>query len=394
MQIVRFKLNKDIYLIFDFDQNPFLLGPKISESKKINKLKALLFHYFKELKTFTLEDILALHHKDSNPSPKERVLIKTAFEWFKANNYLIDEKQTLNYDDQLNVNYCFQDDKGNELSLCANVFNNSIPRQWCYALSFQLNTYPSLLRDGLFYGACFQNLEHISSLIFSELKECEQGLKNNFNFNLSKYAPTKINKRSLWKLHQAFEDYYPKVLDLLNQSPNHKELKELGQSMKNLNYYIHMAEDLLNDWEGGFVEVIFDNHTRPIPISFTEHNNQAFSTELKENHIYLNYFQIGYSVLAAFEAGTDSKPNPQASFCANHFLYFRPSNDLLSKDNFVQVKDWLKTTHDLEINDPHLRLGHIPLAKFTDYSNYEEVLKKISNKHRLTSISIDQIKES
>lgn len=388
---MRFKLNKDIYLIFDFDQNPFLLGPKISESRKLNNLKALLFHYFKELQSFTIEDVLAAHQKDSNPSAQENMLIRTAFEWFKANNYLIDEKQTLDYDNQLNVNYCFQDNKGNELSLCANVFNSPIPRQWCYALSFQLKTYPSLLNDGLFYGACFQSLEHISSLILSAVKDCGTTLKNHFKFDLSKYAPTKINKRSLWKLHQAFEDYYPKVLALLNEVPNHKELKEVAQSMKNLNYYIHMAEDLLNDWEGGFIEVIFDNNTRPIPIPFTEQNNQAFSTELKENHIYLNYFQIGYSVLAAFEAGTDSEPNPQTSFCANHFLYFRPSNDLLSKDRFSQVKTWLKSTHNLDIDNPNLRLGHIPLAKFTQHHSHKDILKKISGTHKLVSISINEV---
>ena len=393
MQIVRFKLNKDIYLIFDFNKIPHLLGPKIEDSRKLNNLKALLFHYFEQLQVFTYEDVMALHHKSSNNSPNETLLIKTAFDWYRANNYLVNEQQTSDYNDKLTVEYCFKRQGGKKLPLRAEVFNSPIARQWCYALSFQLRTTPNLLNDGLFYGACFEDLDHVTSLILSELKSCDKMLKAHFEFEISDYAPTQITRHSLWRLHQAFEDYYPKVLELINQSSGNKELKELGQSMKNLNYYIHMAEDLLNDWEGGFVEVIFDGHTRPIPLPFTEHNNQAFSTELKENHVYLNYFQIGYSVLAAFEAGTDSKPNPQVSFCANHFLYFRPSNDLLNKDNFDSVKDWLKTTHNLDINDPNLRLGHIPLAKFTDHSSYKEILKNISGSHKLASISIEQTKE-
>ncbi len=388
---MKFKLNKDIFIIFDSNKTPYLLGPRLNNFTRINDLKALLYHYFSVLKEFTIEDILNKYKNDCNKQVNsvEEVILKKEFNWFKDNNFLVLENSNFKESKEYYIEYTFSNKENKEFKLSASVLKSSLATQWCFALSFQLQNSPSLLRNGLFYGNTFQSLEDVSKKIHKISEKCEKILKDFFEFNLDFYFNQKITKDSLWKLHKAFEDYYPKVLTLLEENKNNSELEDLNNLMRDLNYYIHMAEDILNNWEGGFIEIIFPKSTYPIPIS--SEKNELFSTKLLEKHIYLNYYQIGYSVLAAYEAGTDSKPNPQSSFCANHFIYSRPNVELLKKDQYEQIKNWLREKHNLDINDLSLRLGHVPLAKLNTELSYIELNNILKNFQTLTNISVKEV---
>ncbi len=387
---MKLKLNKDILIVFDSEKTPYLIGPHLNNSTKINSLKALLYHYFTELKEFSVQNILEEYKKNSSTKVNavEELVVKKEINWFRENNFLINFYHKFEKCKNLKIEYTFTNKERKEFILTADVFDSALARNWCFILSFQLSDSPNLLNNGLFYGNTFQTFEEVSKRIYNISKSCEDILKNFFEFNLESYFDQKITKESLWRLHQVFEDYYPKVLTLLEENNEAHNLESLNQLMKDLNYYIHMAEDLINEWEGGFIEVIFPKSTSPIPIS--SNNSHLFSTQLHEKHIYLNYFQVGYSVLAAFESGTDSKPKPQASFCANHFIYLRPNVELLKENQKEEIKNWLLEKHRLDLNDVSLRLGHVPLATLVTDKSYKELNQILKDYQTLSKISIKE----
>ncbi|MAZ49172.1 MAG: hypothetical protein CME65_11450 [Halobacteriovoraceae bacterium] len=359
-----FFFSKKYVLVVKHDQSFLLLGPILGVFVEINSLQALVVGLAQKLDSdFTLGQ---LYRELSKILEVDPLIFLKHFNQLYSRGVVRDSKPNDDFD-TYQIKFIFDN-----AVVEAKTFEHFVAHNWVSILDLQLKTRPEILNQGLFYGNIFNSKEKI-------FQEINKSLHKLFEILPKKSLPTiEQSRESLWKLHQFFEKQSLETL----QSKNLKE--KFNEELKFLNYLIHMAEDSLEGGKGGFIEVIFSSIFKPVLLNNCDH---LFSPDLNEKMIYLNYYEIGYSHIAAFEAKTTSIPVPQTQYCANHFIYIRPDN-IFVQNRRKELREWSIQNHNMDTDRAEARLGHIPLARITDNRSYQELCEVLRSYQKLINIEI------
>src|SRR5690606_33538450 len=91
-------------------------------------------------------------------------------------------------------------------------------------------------------------------------------------------------------------------------------------------------------------------------------------------------------VLSAFGVGHCQDPVPQYNFTAGFKLFF---NEIKYSDKRDEIREWL-ASRDLDINDPKLALGYIPLGKLkSGGKSKDEILRNLKEHLFCSSVSLN-----
>lgn len=351
-------------LVVKHDGQILLLGPDLENFSEINTMQAIVYSFAEKLgENFTIRDLAQGLQQRMSFEPI--LLLKFCNELVQLGvlNFNKIDYEPRSY----KLEFQFQDH-----SLTAKTLAHSVAEDWVKVLKYQLKNRKEIIQNGFFYGETFQTVDEIFAQIEKVLIRLDDIIKLDLDSQIEK------TRESLWKIHKYFEKHSIESLGT-------KELKDkYANDFKLLNYYIHMAEDIIEGGLGGFIEVIFSSCFKPILLPKCDH---LFSPDFEGKTIYLNYYEIGYSVIAAFEAQTTSKPVPQQHYSANHFIFLRPDNPL-QEEKKENISAWAKDTHNIDIENPNYRLGHIPLAKLESDLSYEELCEILSENQTLLGIKI------
>ena len=255
------------------------------------------------------------------------------------------------------------------------TFSSELIHKWALLLSYSQNNNLGIYDKGLFYGKDFNNPEIIKTDLNNTLRTIRDELKA---FNLTSEENNCIENRvetqeELNRLHSIFEKYYPIVRN--NDSKSESHGPEFLQTFRRINYLIHIVESVLDtENNNSFIEILLDKEMKPSLLMDSDQVNNSFSKDLLEKIIYLNYFQGGYSVIAAYNSNSRSVPIPQQKFCANHFMYLK-HDQVMNKSEENKVLQWIENNHPQISQDKPLRLGHIPLAKIVSSKSTSEIVE-------------------
>lgn len=366
-------------IVIEHSRKIVLLGKVLGAKEELNIVDAFLFHHIRETKSYI-------------KIPELYRLAKLKFSdviFLKSLNKLL-EIGVIQESENLNIPKYVLKYKFENSILSAETFENYAAHSWVLLLDHQLKNDSEILNDGLFFGRIFNSKQSLVDELrvrIADLNEILAKYTNEKNFVLGESDDNieNFDNELLWKVHKYFE-VYTKDFIAKSDIPN-DEKESVIKKLKLLNYNIHIAEDHLSGWDGGSVDVIFTSVAKPALIGPFD---DLFSPDLLENHIYLNYYHIGYSLQAAFDVGTTSKPVPQEHFSANHFIYLRPSA-YLDEERRVRMAKWAKDVHDIDLESPETRLGHIPLAKIQTSLTYKELANNLAKDQKLKMISIETL---
>ncbi len=352
-------LNPKFFIVFDWKKDTYLLGEKWDSYLRLAPVEKFIFNLIKS--SLSQEEIIQKLANEIKNSSLARVTTLKTFSKFKRIGIFNRDQEEFT---PPIVNIQFSN--GSKLEI--NVRKTIPAYHWLCLLNFQLSHYPEITNHGYFYGDCF----HSQEVTFSQLSS----LRDELNEELSKWFPAVKfpevlkTRESLASIHQVFEEYFLKTKELYRN-----KAKGLIEKLHLFNHIIHLAEDSLSNSEGGFIEVTFEQKLPPVPFPISDKVDQYFEIEHQENTVYLNYYQIGYSYLSAYEAKSKSVPIPQNHFSSFFKVYLRPTTQH-SQTELNKIEEWLKKTHGKNINDPSLRLGHIPIGDLRD-ATWKDSIKKI-----------------
>ena len=188
-----------------------------------------------------------------------------------------------------------------------------------------------------------------------------------------------IPQEELNRLHTIFEKlaHTPEYVDDARAPEVHKAVLDLNLTIHR--YECHREEGNM----GYHIEILF------VPgqeCDLAPEDYEYFTPCRKFGHLYLTYGQVGVPPLAAFHSDTLDKLNPQRVITAGSFLNFSPDIDY-DQNDWEKMGTFLKQNHQLDIEDPQLAIGYVPLGKLVGRElNQDAIFHDIKNNMRITKM--------
>jgi hypothetical protein len=316
---------------------------------------------------------------------KNLLYIQKRIHWFIANNVLSTKRPFPINHNRYKINYTFSNSYGAFKEISYTSHDTPIAEKWCQLLILQKSKYSKCMDDGIVFSRNFKTKEKLLEELILLNKKIHTFLNDRDQLIDKSILCTEfgLNQSDLNQLHLLFEKLY-----------NHPSLEtedEFNGDLRSFNMLIHQCEEAISNNEGGLIELVYEKAIGPLKLLDLE--KKYFSTDIKFGEIYLNYLQIGHSVIGAFECQSDSPPQKQEYFNPNHFLSFRPNSNFGQMD---ELSNWALKKFGIDLSKGQWCLGHIPLASIdsnTDLSldNIDQFLKDFSN---LETIHITKLEKT
>jgi hypothetical protein len=360
----KYFFNNTSDLAYDkYGEKLFLLGQELGNFFQVNQFGALIFKELEKVSCF--EDFYKSKVVMELNSPQESILIHAKIKFFIEHGFLSVERPFTEGFDRYQLEYTFVSEEGESQVLIYRTYASSMANKWGRLLYLQNETDSKRMNNGVIFSRflgtseeLFQKLKVLNDKVISFLSKVPSIIDDTFLIK----NPV-LNQSCLNRLHLVFEKLY-----------NHKELEgcnSFNQILRDFNMTIHQCEEAISQNEGALVELV---HEKAIgPIRLTEIEKGSFSTKLNFGDVYLNYLQIGHSMIGAFECDSDSFPEKQEFYNANHFLCFRPDSEFSQMDGLT---NWAREKFEVDISKENWCLGHIPLAEL--YETHEFTVKNIN----------------
>ncbi len=378
--MISYHVKTGLFTVYDsFKDGLYLLGHEPFIEFKVDQLQAIIIKNFNSTLSidefFQKDNILKILQKDQ----AREVLFRKKIQSLLDQGVLVKDERKKKTSVK-NLIYTFVNKDKEELRLEYRLLDNNFCRQWYSLLEGQVNTYDSIMNDGLIFCRSmysYKELKDKLDLIYDGVKKLCFEFEGLFDTSLL-IKSYELCHKDLNQLHFIFEETYESPL-LAND--------EVALSLlRDFNMTIHLCEEFISENEGALVEMVFEKSLGPV--SLGHEDKSLFSTDLKFGTIYLNYLQIGHSAIGAFECDSNTYPSKQEYFNANHFLCFRPNYTF---DQHDELKNWLAKKFKIDLNAENWCLGHIPLAELVSpkLENIEEKLKEFPQMTRIEFESLD-----
>ena len=261
-------------------------------------------------------------------------------------------------------------------SLAYRIFQNDFSDRWLQALQSEID-HGKALRQGTFYGARFVD----ELKLRTQMQHCIDVINSYSSISGWKLKGTtypNMEHKHLMELHDEFEHLAEEPDFMSSRSP-----KEMKASLTRLNILIHRYECLYSKRDSFNIDIHFMNVSRWF---FEEEDYNLFDPSMKKGYLYLDYGVTGVPVLNAYRQDVKQKPVPQHNFTAGAKLNFFPHDPFESfKDD---LKKWLADRWQMDIDDPKLAIGYIPLGRLIGGFDSKEIGLRLERHTVIDSIDI------
>lgn len=268
---------------------------------------------------------------------------------------------------------------GSIFTLSYELFDhNGFPQRWQELFRKAVESRVGVQNNGVFYGSALNKEEDCVAEI--------QQVVDDINAYIEKHKVDRkwyIDDKPHMHMSQEYLNWLHKRFEDLRHHEQFNDNK-IQQSLAALNTLIHRCEGfLVEGFQGCHIEVNFNQVDYR---DFIEGDLELFTPDKTFGNIYLTYGITGVPVEAAFYAKPDDPPLPQHNYSSGCFLYF---NDTYQFDQWDALSAYLEETWQLDVKDPKLAIGYIPLGKLiTPYEQREEIISGIREHKKVNAIRI------
>ncbi|MCY4523599.1 MAG: aspartyl/asparaginyl beta-hydroxylase domain-containing protein, partial [Halobacteriovoraceae bacterium] len=255
-------------------------------------------------------------------------------------------------------------DESSLYSLDYEIFKNDFTDRWLQALQYELNRKVPMQQDG-FYGSCNFTEEQLRL----EMQKCIDIINSSSDGPwLKSSVYSNMEHKHLMEIHEEFEN-----LDRNPEFNSSKTPRQSKEALYYLNKLIHKYERVNTGGVHNFhIDALFKN---PQGWTLKEEDYKFFSMDCKKGVMYLDYGVTGVPVLTAFYNNVKQRPVPQYDFKAGVKLIFFES---IHDDRFrSELKSWLAEKWQMDIEDPKLAIGHIPLGRLVGKSDIDKIFGEL-----------------
>lgn len=252
-------------------------------------------------------------------------------------------------------------DGSSKFSLCYRLFDNDFTYRWLQAVQYDLMR-PNPMRQGLFYGSRFINESQVRSEIQANIDIVNRHSPKSGPWIKENTYPD-MSHNHLMKLHEEFETLHS---HFTFQSPNSP--REIVQALGAINVAIHRYESLYSRKDKFHVDIRFKTASS---WCFEEEDYKLFSVDQDNGILYLDYGVTGVPVINAYLQDVKQRPIPQYNFKSGAKIYFR--NKIRMSHFKDDLETWLAQKWQMDINDPKLAIGYIPLGQLTENLDVDQI---------------------
>ena len=253
-------------------------------------------------------------------------------------------------------------DESSLYSLDYKILENDFTDRWLQALQYELNCKRPMQQNG-FYGSRFINEAELRL----KMQQCIDTINAPSSEGpwLESSIYPNMGHEYLMKIHEEFEKLVKDPIFMSLSAPSQRK-----DAIFYLNKLIHNYEDLnLGNRNHFHLDVLFSN---PNGWCLEEEDYKLFEIDLKYGGIYLDYGVTGVPILSAFLNNVKQRPTPQYNLKAGVKLIF--FNAIYNNDPFRnELKLWLAKKWQMDIKDPKLAIGHIPLGRLVGESDADKI---------------------
>lgn len=190
-----------------------------------------------------------------------------------------------------------------------------------------------------------------------EINQCIE-IINKYDSFIDRYASSKTTQQDLNYLHKFFEDARGEIAEGTNWFDSAPD--NVKDAVQKFNVLIHQLEaDLRTKGKHPTAVVTFKNRPR---YELSDEDCKNFTYKWKSGTVYINYCQVGKTVLDAFKDNDNIAEaiRPQTHYSADFMVKFGPSTPAIIyylRKMLIQI--WLKRK---KFPFKHLNIGMIPVA--------------------------------
>lgn len=208
----------------------------------------------------------------------------------------------------------------------------------------------SEFRQGLLYGDVFCK----QGKIILQMNEAIDVVNTHKNKEWIKLRPfPDMDHQHLMAIHNCFEEVAHNSKFCANRPPHIKD------NLLKVNELILLYETTYQPSKIFHIDVLFNN---PVSYHFKEEDFELFTPESKDGYLYLDYGVTGVPVMNAFLEDVKQEPVPQYNFKPGTKIYFH-KDKIWGEKKMGELSDWLSSRWNLDVNDPKLAIGFIPLGE-------------------------------
>ncbi len=273
------------------------------------------------------------------------------------------------------IRFKFTDRNGdNSFSFDCELFKNSFSEKWRKALEFEVRA-GSQLREGLFFGAVFQNEEEIVRLMKQAMAVVNSWGRGGW------FQITPKVDMSLAYLMQIHEEY-----EQTERMPAFREglTDKIQNNLLLINELIHRYETIARKPNEFHINFIF-NKPRNYPL--LEEDFQLFTPHINDGWLYLDYATTGVTVLDAFNKNLPQRPVLQSTYQAGSKLLL-DGDCQRTPEYLFELRNWLTERWGISCQEGRTPLGYIPLGRICQGIKRSEIKEQLQTYQYNPSIEI------
>lgn len=262
-----------------------------------------------------------------------------------------------------------------DCTLIYDLFENPFIEKWVRILQHDLEVSKvTINNNGDFYGSALYSAEDLSK----KMQNCVDIVNAYIPGSIKNKVQVKMTHHELMLLHKDFEDLLPDP----RYCPPAADSKVVS-ALTELNIFIHQYENLT-------MPPLTHVDISPRPVNrfqFSDSDYQYFSTEYNKGYMYLSYGVTGIPPMNAYLQRLTDRFVSQDNVTAGFSLYFDGIKQQAKKE---EMAVWFKSTWNVDISDPKLALGFIPLGKLRDMDKIDSIIPKIISSRKVLNVRITQ----
>lgn len=246
---------------------------------------------------------------------------------------------------------------------------NPFIEKWLTLLSKVIENNTEIRDGGGFYGASIHDQTELRKVLI----DCVTALNADQPPDLDlipSWFPKTIDQEFLNTLHGHFEKRS------VHGGYVHGSYRHMKTTLENLNTSIHQYESTFGRRSHHFTMVA--NFNSDSELFFDEEDYAYFTPHRNYGELYLNYATVGVPVLEAFHRNEKSRPVSQRKYRADFNLHFDPTTQF---SKFDELRSWLASQFNLDMNDRGTALGYIPLGQMEGQETTAEQLFQNIRRH-------------
>lgn len=244
------------------------------------------------------------------------------------------------------------------------IYKNSVAEKWFKMMKKTQLLNPSIIDNGIFFGNGVMDKQKVAADLIHNVEYHNDYCKrtNLEDCSIPVTLDNPVTQQRLNLLHEYFEKYA--------EDPRFTIDAKAGENLQFLNLNIHRLESCLYGAESSHIEVL--QHPRMCQ-ELEDQDYLSFTPNFKWGELYLTYGMTGVPTMNAFHMKSD--PTPQNVVTNGMMMAFWGDITFQQVD---ELKDFLKTK-DMDINNPRIALGYIPLGILENIedANRAQILEQI-----------------